>query len=289
MAITYLIHATNLATGIAKESASLTKQKSATNDEINAPVDSFVSSREIQDEQITLSDKLRKLSYSNRRESNNPGTIVNALTFGKVGGEGKSSGATLIYSGAKDLRNAAAIASIDGPLPVGDLPAGVLATRGVIKITVGAYQTMTSPVSAPATERTPQKLAADHLEMPGLSKNQKRHWKTVRDHSCKKDDSVYTRFGRDWEDTEHLGKQARMAEKSAIGITGRTGLHGVSVTARNTGRPTDSVGIGSVVREHFPVEYTPTARDPLHHSLILPKPVTTTTELLFNGIFGRTP
>ena len=145
------------------------------------------------------------------------------------------------------------------------------------------------PTESPGRERTPQEIAAGHLEMPGLSKSQKRHWKTIRDHDCKKDDDVYTRFGREWEDAAQLGNQASMAERSAIGLTGRTGLHGVSITARNTGRPTDSVGIGSVVRDHFPVEYTPTARDPLHHTLILPKPVTTTTELLFNGIFGRTP
>ena len=71
--------------------------------------------------------------------------------------------------------------------------------------------------------------------------------------------------------------------------------HGVSVTtpaqnARLSQDPTDaSFATRRQLEEAgFTVHHTPTRRDPFHHSVELPKPVTPEAARLFNEVFGRT-
>ena len=87
---------------------------------------------------------------------------------------------------------------------------------------------------------------------------------------------ILKRFGTEPESAERLAGQAAAAE-SVMGI------HGVSVTARDTAARADR----AAVEAHFRVHDTPTRRDPAHRTVELPKPVTAETAEKFNRVFGR--
>jgi hypothetical protein len=90
---------------------------------------------------------------------------------------------------------------------------------------------------------------------------------------------ILKRFGTDVESAERLAAQADMAER-------KTGIHGVSVTARKTRAPA-SQAVRSDVEQVFRVHNTPSDRDPLHRTVELPKPVTEAVAAEFNRLFGR--
>ena len=92
-------------------------------------------------------------------------------------------------------------------------------------------------------------------------------------------DEVLKRFGTDPESAEKLAGDAAKAE--AI-----IGIHGVSVTARET---TATVGSAtrSEIERHFTVHDTPSRRDKGHRTVELPKPVTLEVAEAFNRLFGR--
>jgi hypothetical protein len=92
-------------------------------------------------------------------------------------------------------------------------------------------------------------------------------------------DEVLKRFGTDPEPTEKLAGDAARAETVL-------GIHGVSVTARDTTAPAGHAARADV-EAHFPVRDTPTRRDKLHRTVELPKPVTPEVAELFNPLFGR--
>lgn len=92
-------------------------------------------------------------------------------------------------------------------------------------------------------------------------------------------EEVLKRFGTDPETADKLAADAAAAE-AVIGI------HGVSVTARNTNAPAGHAN-RSDVEQHFPVHNTPTRRDRLHRTVELPQPVTPEVAELFNRLFGR--
>ena len=81
------------------------------------------------------------------------------------------------------------------------------------------------------------------------------------------------------ESVEKLAADAAAAE-SVLGI------HGVSVTARDTKAPAGRAQQSDVER-HFRVHDTPSRRDPLHRTVELPKPVTAEVAESFNRLFGR--
>ena len=100
---------------------------------------------------------------------------------------------------------------------------------------------------------------------------------------------VFVRRGSDWESTGRLAKQAGQAEE-----TGRFG-HGVSVTSPESNQrlsrdPDDAVSATrrEIEDAGFALTHTPTNNDPDHHTLILPKPVTSDVARAFNQLFGRT-
>lgn len=92
-------------------------------------------------------------------------------------------------------------------------------------------------------------------------------------------DEQLKRFGTDPESADRLAEQAAAAE-AVIGI------HGVSVTARDTTAPA-GVAPRTEVEKHFVVHDTPSRRDPRHRTVELPKPVTPEVAELFNRLFGR--
>lgn len=87
------------------------------------------------------------------------------------------------------------------------------------------------------------------------------------------------RLGTAPESAERLAAQAAAA-LSVLGI------HGVSVTARDTTSPA-GVANRSDVEARFPVHDTPSRRDPLHRTVELPQPVTSEVAEQFNRLFGR--
>ena len=87
------------------------------------------------------------------------------------------------------------------------------------------------------------------------------------------------RFGTDPEPADRLAAQAAAAETVL-------GIHGVSVTARDTTAPAGATARPDV-EAHFRVHDTPSRRDPLHRTVELPKPVTPEVAELFNALFGR--
>jgi hypothetical protein len=93
------------------------------------------------------------------------------------------------------------------------------------------------------------------------------------------DPEVLKRFGADPESADRLAAQAAAAEAVL-------GVHGVSVTARETTAPS-GMAARSDVESHFRVHDTPSRRDPLHRTVELPKPVTPEVADLFNRLFGR--
>jgi hypothetical protein len=92
-------------------------------------------------------------------------------------------------------------------------------------------------------------------------------------------DEVLKRFGTDPETAERLATAAAQA-------AGVLGIHGVSVTARDTNAPAGRAN-RSDVEQHFRVHDTPSRRDPLHRTVELPHPVSAEVAELFNRLFGR--
>ena len=92
-------------------------------------------------------------------------------------------------------------------------------------------------------------------------------------------DEVLKRFGMDPETAEKLASAAAQA-LSVLGI------HGVSVTARETTAPACRAARADV-EQHFRVHDTPTRRDGLHRTVELPQPVTAEVAEMFNRVFGR--
>ena len=100
-------------------------------------------------------------------------------------------------------------------------------------------------------------------------------------------EDVLVRQGKDWESASRLGRQAQDAENAGF-------PHGVSVTtpasnARLSKDPSDASNATRAQFEEagFPVQYTPTGRDPNHHTVQLPKPVTPDVARQFNQVLGR--
>jgi len=101
-------------------------------------------------------------------------------------------------------------------------------------------------------------------------------------------DGPLVRQGTDKESASRLGRKAGEAEANGF-------PHGVSVTTpaaneRLADDPRDSSTATrqQVERAGFPVVHTPTRRDPDHHTVVLPKPVTPADAQRFNDVFGRT-
>ena len=92
-------------------------------------------------------------------------------------------------------------------------------------------------------------------------------------------DETLKRFGLAAESTERLAEQAAVA--AAV-----LGVHGVSVTARDTAAPAGASPRTEVERM-FRVHDTPSRRDPLHRTVELPRPVTPEVADAFNRLFGR--
>jgi hypothetical protein len=92
-------------------------------------------------------------------------------------------------------------------------------------------------------------------------------------------DEILKRFGAEPESAERLAAHAAAAEALL-------GIHGVSVTGRETTAPAGRarrVDVEPVFRVHD----TPSRRDPLHRTVELPKPVTPEVADEFNRLFGR--
>lgn len=102
---------------------------------------------------------------------------------------------------------------------------------------------------------------------------------TLHNHHRALPDELLKRFGSDPETAEKLAADAARAD-------GVLGIHGVSVTARETTAPAGAASRAEVER-HFRVHDTPTRRDRGHRTVELPKPVTPETADLFNRLFGR--
>lgn len=90
---------------------------------------------------------------------------------------------------------------------------------------------------------------------------------------------VLKRFGVAPESAEKLGTAAAQAFEIL-------GIHGVSVTARDTKAPAGHAS-RTDIEKHFRVHDTPSRRDPLHRTVELPQPVTDDVAELFNRLFGR--
>ena len=98
-------------------------------------------------------------------------------------------------------------------------------------------------------------------------------------------DTVLARFGTSWESTGRLGKKAAEAEAASA----RFG-HGVSVTAdpaKVAGEGVSTATRGQLEAAGFQVRHTPTRNDSYHHTVVLPKPVTSEVARAFNLAFGR--
>lgn len=101
-------------------------------------------------------------------------------------------------------------------------------------------------------------------------------------------DDTLVRQGTSYESASRLQRQADAAEQQGFG-------HGVSVTTpeSNARLSRDPTSASTATRREFeeaglPVHHTPTARDPNHHTVELPDPVTPEAAQRFNEILGRT-
>ncbi|MEU4743704.1 polymorphic toxin-type HINT domain-containing protein [Actinosynnema sp. NPDC023658] len=97
------------------------------------------------------------------------------------------------------------------------------------------------------------------------------------------DDQVFARLGTSKESTGRLADQARMAEGNPKSFG-----HGVSVRAVDG--PVEGASLATKAQLEgagFSLIFTPTRKLPMHHTLILPKPVDTGVQKLFNQAFGR--
>lgn len=102
------------------------------------------------------------------------------------------------------------------------------------------------------------------------------------------------RRGVSWESAGRLAAQAALAERGGSAINGIPYGHGVSVTSPESNLmlardPNDAV---SALRRVFDlsgflVRYTPTRRDPDHHTVQLPRPVTDSVAVAFNAVLSR--
>ena len=92
-------------------------------------------------------------------------------------------------------------------------------------------------------------------------------------------DEILKRFGAEPESADRLAAQAAAAQRVL-------GVHGVSVTARQTSDPAGRAKRADV-EQVFRVHDTPTRRDPLHRTVESPQPVTPDTADVFNQLFGR--
>jgi hypothetical protein len=104
----------------------------------------------------------------------------------------------------------------------------------------------------------------------------------------KDEDQLFYRRGTSYESTTRLGRQAAAAEQAKIGVLGVTGLHGVSVSRTVPTVPASAATRAAIEGAGFRLVPTPTASDPFHHTLELPKPVTRDVADKFNALFGRT-
>jgi hypothetical protein len=98
---------------------------------------------------------------------------------------------------------------------------------------------------------------------------------------------VFYRFGTSYETAARLGRQAAHAEGTEIGVLKLTDLHGVSVSPTVPSVPAGAATREAIEKAGFDLIHSPTAGDPLHHSLILPNPVTREIADAFNALFGR--
>jgi hypothetical protein len=108
------------------------------------------------------------------------------------------------------------------------------------------------------------------------------------------DDLMLVRQGVAWESTTRLAKKAAEAEAAGVARNGSPYGHGVSVTTvfshlRLSTNPLDASFATKKAFEvaGFEVRHTPTRRDPNHHTVQLPKPVTPDVAARFNIILGR--
>jgi hypothetical protein len=101
-------------------------------------------------------------------------------------------------------------------------------------------------------------------------------------------EDLLVRRGTSWESRARLSIQADQAEAAGFG-------HGVSVTSRESNDalsrdPSDAVEATRKALEDagLLVRFTPTRKDPDHHTVIFPKPLTEESAEQFNTILGRT-
>ncbi|MFE0508508.1 RHS repeat-associated core domain-containing protein [Streptomyces sp. NPDC058964] len=96
-------------------------------------------------------------------------------------------------------------------------------------------------------------------------------------------DQLFARFGTSKESTGRLASSAQKAEENAKSFG-----HGVSVTTTDGAMEGASVASKEDLEAAgFRLIYTPTRNNSMHHTLILPKPVTSTVQKAFNVVFGR--
>lgn len=104
---------------------------------------------------------------------------------------------------------------------------------------------------------------------------------------CSKANDTLVRRGKDKESATRLAARAQDAEAHGF-------PHGVSVTTpasnqRLSKDPSDAMMATKKAFEDagFTVHHTPTSKDPQHHTVELPKPVTPEVAKLFNSVLGR--
>jgi RHS repeat-associated protein len=94
-------------------------------------------------------------------------------------------------------------------------------------------------------------------------------------------DQLFSRFGTSAESTGRLTRKAADAEEHGNG-------HGLSVTTADDAVEGASVASrADIEAAGFSLRYTPSRNDPMHHTLLLPKPVTSGVKNQFNMAFGR--
>lgn len=100
--------------------------------------------------------------------------------------------------------------------------------------------------------------------------------------TCSSDQS-FARLGTSKESTGRLASQAQKAEENPKSFG-----HGVSVRAVDGAVEGASVATrGQIEAAGFSLIFTPTRNLPMHHTLIVPKPVDSVVQRAFNAVFGR--
>jgi RHS repeat-associated protein len=100
-------------------------------------------------------------------------------------------------------------------------------------------------------------------------------------------EQLFHRLGTSYESPTRLARQAAAAEQAEIGTLRLKGLHGVSVSPSPPAVPAGSASAAQIEKAGFKLVFSPTAADPMHHTLILPNPVTREVADVFNALFGR--